>query len=187
VVPPTARGSATSGGKDDRRHVHTYPVSFELCPRTQRRPEPPRQAYTHAAVVASPTRPPSNCFASSAPTRASHREPPTPPDPSASPHRTARRGTVGGSTGTAKAWQPTGTGSSATGRPARGQCPLAGSADCPLLARRAVGGVPGAGSGTVSGTGRPFSRVREHVALPAGRGENKPSGGLPDSIYRSSL
>jgi len=33
------------------------------------------------------------------------------------------RGAGGGSTGTAKAWQPTGTGSPATGRPARGQRP----------------------------------------------------------------
>ena len=58
--------------------------------------------------------------------------------------RRARRGAGGGSTGTAKAWQPTGTGSPATGA-ARGQRPLARSADCPLLARRAAGRVPGAG------------------------------------------
>jgi hypothetical protein len=50
---------------------------------------------------------------------------------------------VGGSTGTAKAWQPTGTGSSATGRPTRGQRPLARSAAGPPAAG-AEGRRPGA-------------------------------------------
>ena len=46
------------------------------------------------------------------------------------------RGAGGGSTGTAKAWQPTGTGSPATGRPARGQRP----------ARPVAAGPPAAGA-----------------------------------------
>ena len=90
-----------------------------------------------APASASPTRPPPSCCASSAPARACRREPPAPPDPGCLPRRTwsAERGRLvragdcrraragGGSTGTAKAWQPTGTGSPATGRPARGQHP----------------------------------------------------------------
>ena len=60
---------------------------------------------------------------------------------------------------------PGGTGSPATGRPARGERPLVRSPsrgrDCPLPARKAADRVPGAGTGTVSGIGRPFSRVRE--------------------------
>ena len=45
--------------------------------------------------------------------------------PRGSTARQARRGAGGGSTGTAKAWQPTGTGSPATGRPAA-SAPLPG-------------------------------------------------------------
>jgi hypothetical protein len=98
------------------------------------------------------------CCASSARVRACRREPPAPPD---------RHGAAGGSTGTAKAWQPTGTGSPATGRPARGQHPPARfAAGPPLPARRAAApGFPRA-AGTVSGTGRPFIQVREPVTLP---------------------
>ena len=136
-------------------------------------------ATRSAPGSASPTRPPPSCCASSAPARASRREPPAPPDPGCLPapagapgprsgqlrrgalareYCPAARGAGGGSTGTAKAWQPTGTGSPATGRPARGQRPLARSAE----AARCRRGGPPAGSpgrpGTVSGIGRPFSR-----------------------------
>jgi hypothetical protein len=67
------------------------------------------------------------------------------------------RGAGGGSTGTAKAWQPTGTGSPATGRPLAAGPPAARGGPPP--------GFPGAAK-TVSGIGRPFIRVREPVTLP---------------------
>jgi hypothetical protein len=54
--------------------------------------------------------------------------------PRGSTARRARRGAGGGSTGTAKAWQPTGTGSPGPRR------------DGPLRERRAFGRVPGAGA-----------------------------------------
>jgi hypothetical protein len=71
-----------------------------------------------------------------------------------------------GSTGTAKTWQPTGTGSPATGRPARGHRPLPG----PRTARCRRGGpparCPGQRPGTVSRISRPFIRIREPVTPP---------------------
>jgi hypothetical protein len=89
------------------------------------------------------------------------------------PARCARAGALpggravargGGSTGTAKASQPTGTGSPVTGRPAPARLVCGGTACCwrggPLA------GCPGRGQGTVSENGRPFRRVREPVTLP---------------------
>ena len=95
-------------------------------------------ATRSAPASACPTRPPPSCCASSAPARACRREPPAPPDPgrlpapagAPGPRRAGRR--AGGSTGTAKAWQPTGTGSAGHGsrpapaRPVRG-LPAAGA------------------------------------------------------------
>jgi hypothetical protein len=76
------------------------------------------------------------------------------------------RGPGGGSTGTGKTRQPTG-GSPATGRPVPGR---PGQSACVGLPRCRSGGpptgFPGLGPGTVSRTGRPFSRVREPAALP---------------------
>jgi hypothetical protein len=78
--------------------------------------------------------------------------------------RRACRGAGDGSTGTAKTWQPTGTGSPATGRSARGQHPLGRTVRC--RRGRPSAGFPGREPGTVRRAGRPFRRVREPAAIP---------------------
>jgi hypothetical protein len=84
------------------------------------------------------------------------------------PGAVCSRGSAGdGSTGIGKAWQRTGTGSSAMGRPVPGQPahPVrGGTARC-----RSGGpptGFPEQGPGTVRRTGRPFSQARQPVVIP---------------------
>ena len=140
---------------------------------------------------ASPTRPPPSCCASSAPARASRREPPAPPDPGClpapagapGPRRAGRlpaRWCPRGSTARRAAWRGrrldrhregvatyrdglAGHGPAGS-RPAPARPVRGGTARC----RR--GGpparCPGQGPGTVSRISRPFIRVREPVALP---------------------
>ena len=204
------------------------------CSRSRGGPPPSTRASTAsrspatrcAPGSASPTRPPPSCCASSAPARAAAGNLPRRLTPAASPRRPAplvRGGQAGcgavcprgsgarraawrgrGSTGTAKAWQPTGTGSPAPGRPARGQHPLARSATGPPLpARRATGQVRGGGrsaeiadrlSGFANLSPCPHRQlIRVPIRVPAESGapfqgrtcrtrRNKPSGGLPDCI-----
>jgi hypothetical protein len=142
-----------------------------------------------APGLACPTRLPPSCCASSAPARASRRQSPAPPDPGRLPAPAAplvrggqadcRRGVP------AREYCPAGAawrgrrldrhregvatyrdGHPATGRPARGQCPAARSADCLRPTRRASAGCPGQWPGTVSRISRPLSLIREPVTPP---------------------
>ena len=55
---PHARGPLASGGKDSPSIAATQPVSLQLCPRTQRRPEPPRPMILPAGRGCPPGGPP---------------------------------------------------------------------------------------------------------------------------------
>jgi hypothetical protein len=116
------------------------PAGTRRCSRRRGGPPPSIRTGTGSRSPATrcapgsacPTRPPPSCCASSALARACRREPPARPDPGCLPGSAGARGSrreggcqrgvpareygAGvGSTGTAKAWQPTGTGSPATG------------------------------------------------------------------------